>query len=128
MVLWFSAESTIQNECEAHARFAHLTRGISGLLPNVSWQQRVRAIRPRRRQPPVDVIAGHLERLHRPVGRDALRPFLALFVENPPDQVGSDALRIAPKLLDQFDIPKLMQVFCAKPALPFPPASWSSAA
>jgi hypothetical protein len=59
MVLLFSAESTIQDECDAHARFAHLSRGILGLLTDVRRQQRVRAIGPRRRQPAVDVIAGH---------------------------------------------------------------------
>jgi len=52
------------------------------------------------------VIAGLLKRLHRPVDCGALRPFPALFLENPFNQVGRNEPRIAPKLLDQFDIPQ----------------------
>ena len=80
------------------------------------WRGARRPQRPRRRQLAVDVIAGLLKRLHRPVDCGALRPFPALFLENRFNQVGRNAPRIAPKLLDQFDIPKLIQVSCTKPA------------
>jgi hypothetical protein len=94
---------------------AELQPNILDRRIDVAGIEDVDASRARLREPSIGILAGNLERLHRPIRYGPCRLCSSLLVRNPGDDRVGDLTRIGAESLYKFHVPEMMKVAGLEP-------------